>query len=387
MKLAQKLYEGIKLPDGLHMSNGAVEEIRSFVTERYGKNYIPNNAWKIFKLVKNAQEVHEAIRPTDIRTLPSMLAGSLKLYTLIWSRSIACQMEPSVTEQIQVDIGNGNGSIAFRATNSRKAFPGYQAVYKDTDLGKVESKQHFTQHPSCYSEGSLVKKMEEFGIGRPSTYATKNYCIIKGRNYVTVKSPVLYPEFRGRYRLGLFLFHHFSEVTDYSFTADMETGLDNVSGGLTEWKGLLKDYMTRFSKYCERAGNVHIHQVEKMLENTFGDFLFASLPDQSRTCPSCQEGALIFKVSRFGAGYFIGCDQHPQCKYIGKTLYGDEDDAQAQKMAEAVEEPKILLKDGPMLTMFNLVKTKKGHLPKRAYVSQISDISSITLSLEDAHHF
>ena len=94
----------------------------------------------------------------------------------------------------------------------------------------------------------------------------------------------------------------------------METELDNVSGGLTEWKGLLRDYWTRFSKYCERAGSVHIHQVEKMLEKTFGDFLFASLPDQSRTCPSCQEGTLIFKVSRFGAGYFIGCDQHPQCK-------------------------------------------------------------------------
>lgn len=440
MKLAQKLYEGIKLPDGksaglitymrtdgLHMSDGAVEEIRSFATERYGKNYIPNNARKFFKKVKNAQEAHEAIRPTDIRRLPSMLAGildedSLKLYTLIWSRSIACQMEPSVTEQIQVDIGNGNGSIAFRATSSRKDFPGYQAVYKDTEtriirndedqedehhgsfevlnklksgdqlsLGKVESKQHFTQHPSRYSEGSLVKKMEELGIGRPSTYAT-TIKVLKDRNYVTVKSRVLYPEFRGR-MVSAFLLHHFSEVTDYSFTADMETELDNVSGGLTEWKGLLRDYWTRFSKYCERAGNVHIHQVEKMLEKTFGDFLFASLPDQSRTCPSCQEGTLIFKVSRFGAGYFIGCDQHPQCKYIAKTLYGDEDDDASPENGRAVEEPKvlglhpgsnekILLKDGPYGHYVQLGEDKKGHLPKRASVSQISDISSITL--EDA---
>ncbi|KAK9051495.1 hypothetical protein SSX86_028122 [Deinandra increscens subsp. villosa] len=440
MKLAQKLYEGVKLPDGesaglitymrtdgLHMSDAAVEEIRSFVKERYGQNYVPNNARKFFKKVKNAQEAHEAIRPTDIKRLPSMLSGildedSLKLYTLIWARAMSCQMEPSVTEQIQVDIGDANGSIIFRATSSRKDFLGFQAVYKDVEtkmikndedqedennmscevlnnlkigdqmsLGKLELKEHHTQHPPRYSEGSLVKKMEELGIGRPSTYAT-TIKVLKDRNYVTLKSRVLYPEFRGR-MVSAFLFHHFSEVTDYSFTADMETELDNVSGGMTEWKGLLRDYWTRFSKYCERAGNVHIHQVEKMLEKTFGEFLFASLPDPSRTCPSCGEGTLIFKVSRFGAGYFIGCDQHPQCKYIAKTLYGEDEDDTTPETGRAVEEPKviglhpgtnekILLKDGPYGHYVQLGEDKKGHLPKRASVSQISDISCITL--EDA---
>ncbi|KAL8268430.1 hypothetical protein R6Q59_002240 [Mikania micrantha] len=440
MKLAQKLYEGVKLPDGksaglitymrtdgLHMSDTAVHEIRSFVKERYGQNYIPNNARKFFKKVKNAQEAHEAIRPTDIRRLPSMLFGildedSLKLYTLIWARAVSCQMEPSVTEQIQVDIGNANGSINFRATSSRKDFLGFQAVYKDVEtkiikndedhedehnmsfealnnlktgdqmsLGKLDLKEHHTQHPPRYSEGSLVKKMEELGIGRPSTYAT-TIKVLKDRNYVTLKNRILYPEFRGR-MVSAFLFHHFSEVTDYSFTADMETELDNVSGGMTDWKGLLRDYWTRFSKYCERASNVHIHQVEKMLEKTFGEFLFASLPDQSRTCPSCKEGTLIFKVSRFGAGYFIGCDQHPHCKYIAKTLYGEDDDDSTPENGRAVEEPKvlglhpdsnekILLKDGPYGHYVQLGEDKKGHLPKRASVSQISDISSITV--EDA---
>ncbi|KAK9065444.1 hypothetical protein SSX86_014843 [Deinandra increscens subsp. villosa] len=443
MKLAQKLYEGVKLPDGklaglisymrtdgLHMSDGAVEEIRSFVTERYGQKYIPNNARKFFKKVKNAQEAHEAIRPTDIRRLPSMLSGildedSLKLYTLIWARAVSCQMEPMVTEQIQVDIGNTNGSIIFRATSSRKDFLGFQAVYKDGEtkiirngedhedehnrsfellnnlkigdqmiLGKLELKEHHTQHPPRYSEGSLVKKMEELGIGRPSTYAS-TIKVLKDRNYMTLKNRVLYPEFRGR-MVSAFLFHHFSEVTDYSFTADMETELDNVSGGLTEWKGLLRDYWTRFSKYCELASNVHIHEVEKMLEKTFGKFLFDSLLDKSRTCPSCKEGTLIFKVSRFGAGYFIGCDQHPQCKYIAKTLYGDgndDDDDASPENRRAIEEPKflglhpgsnekILLKDGPYGHYVQLGEDKKGHSPKRASVSQISDISSITL--EDA---
>ncbi|KAL7602890.1 uncharacterized protein LOC111885654 isoform X2 [Lactuca sativa] len=440
MKLAQKLYEGVKLPDGnsaglitymrtdgLHMSDTAVDDIRSFVTERYGKKYIPNTPRKFFKKVKNAQEAHEAIRPTDITRLPSMLStildeDSLKLYTLIWCRSISCQMEPSITEQIQIDIGNTNSSIIFRASTSKLDFLGFQAVYKDTEsriirnnedehegqngyfeilnnlksgdsmsLGELEPKQHYTQAPSRYSEGSLVKKMEELGIGRPSTYAT-TIKVLKDRNYMTVKSRVLYPEFRGR-MVSAFLFHHFSEVTDYSFTADMETELDNVSGGLTEWKGLLRDYWTRFSKYCERASSVHIHQVEKMLEKTFGDFLFASLPDQSRLCPSCREGTLIFKVSRFGAGYFIGCDQHPQCKYIAKTLYGDDEDDSSPENSRAVEEPKvlgvhptsnekILLKDGPYGHYVQLGEDKKGHLPKRASVSQISDVTSITL--EDA---
>lgn len=137
--------------------------------------------------------------------------------------------------------------------------------------------------------------------------------MLKDRKYITAKSRTLFPEFRGR-MVSTFLSHYFSEVTDYSFTADMEAELDNVSGGITEWKGLLKDYWTRFSKYCESAKVVHIHQVEKMLEKTFGDFLFSSIRDGNKTCPSCLQGTLIFKFSRFGAGYFIGCDQHPKCK-------------------------------------------------------------------------
>ncbi|RZB57685.1 DNA topoisomerase 1 [Glycine soja] len=151
-------------------------------------------------------------------------------------------------------------------------------------------------------------------------YSAPDQKFVEDRNYVTVKSRVLSPEFRGC-MVSAFLSHHFSEVMDYGFTADMETELDNVSGGLTEWKGLLRDYWTRFKSYCERTSNVHIHQVEKMLEKKFGDYLFASLPDQSRVCPSCMEGTLIFKVSRFGAGYFIGCDQHPRCNVVHVMYY------------------------------------------------------------------
>uniref|UniRef100_A0A5B6Z8L9 DNA topoisomerase n=2 Tax=Davidia involucrata TaxID=16924 RepID=A0A5B6Z8L9_DAVIN len=440
MKLAQKLYEGVQLSnekaaglityirtDGLHISNEGAKDIRSLVIERYGQDFASESARKYFKKVKNAQEAHEAIRPTDIRRLPSTLVGildedSLKLYALIWARTMACQMEPATIDQIQLDIGNSEQSIVFRSACSRVEFLGYQAVYKDLEakairynenegndrdetfkvlsnlkvadalcLGKVELKQHHTQPPPRYSEGSLVKKLEELGIGRPSTYATI-IKVLQDRNYMTIKSRILYPEFRGR-MVSAFLSHHFSEVTDYSFTADMETELDNVSAGLTEWKGLLRDYWTRFSKYCDHASNVHIHQVEKMLEKTFGDFLFASLPDKSRTCPSCLEGTLIFKVSRFGAGYFIGCDQHPKCKYIAKTLYGNDEEEDTPQNNNTVEEPKllglhpssnekILLKNGPYGYYVQLGEDRKGYLPKRASVSHIKEVNSITL--EDA---
>ncbi|XP_048331701.2 uncharacterized protein LOC107429950 isoform X1 [Ziziphus jujuba] len=441
MKLAQKLYEGVQLSDGtaaglitymrtdgLHISDEAVRGIRSLVIERYGQDFVSGSARKYFKKVKNAQEAHEAIRPTDISRLPSMLNGildedSLKLYTLIWSRTVACQMEPAIIEQIQVDIGNAVESIVFRSASSRVSFRGYQAVFEDVEaeaikyeenegndrdevfgtlnllksgdplfIHEVQSNQHHTQAPPRYSEGSLIKKLEELGIGRPSTYAA-TIKVLQNRSYVTVKSRVLYPEFRGR-MVSAFLCHHFSEVTDYSFTADMETELDNVSAGLTEWKGLLRDYWTRFSSYCDRANNVHIHQVEKMLEKKFGDFLFASLPDKSRACPSCMEGTLIFKVSRFGAGYFIGCDQHPRCKYIAKTLYGEEEEEEeVTPQNNSVEEPKllglnpgssekILLKNGPYGFYVQLGEDRKGYLPKRASVSHIKDVGSITL--EDA---
>ncbi|KAH6831010.1 DNA topoisomerase [Perilla frutescens var. hirtella] len=439
MKVAQKLYEGVELSDGkatglitymrtdgLHLSDEAAKSIQHFIVEKYGPIFATKSTRKHFKKVKNAQEAHEAIRPTDIRRLPSSLAGvldedSLKLYTLIWRRTMACQMEPAIIEQIQCDIGKADQSIMFRSTCSRVEFLGFQAAYEDIEtinfrnhddddghhndvfeilsnlkygqslcLTKVALDQHYTQPPPRYSEGSLVKKLEELGIGRPSTYAS-TIKVLKDRNYITMKSRTLYPEFRGR-MVSAFLLHYFSEVSDYSFTADMEAELDNVSAGITEWKGLLKNYWTRFSKYCESASDVHIHQVEKMLEKAFGDFLFSSLPDGNRTCPSCLAGTLVFKVSKFGAGYFIGCDQYPKCKYIAQTLYGadEDDDITLNRQKRNVEEPKvlglhpaskekILLKCGPYGYYVQLGEDRKGQLPKRASASQIKDIDSITL--------
>lgn len=437
--LAQQLYEGIKLSDkestglitymrtdGMHISNEAATDINSFIGERYGVKFASKGIRKYFKKVKNAQEAHEAIRPTNIRRLPSTLAGildedSLKLYSLIWSRSMACQMEPASIDMIPVDIGNKTGDVVLRSVSSRCSFHGYEAVYKDSEAGvdlsfykeddsdeaafvvlqelkvkkslslvKVDLSQHYTKPPSRYSEGTLVKKLEELGIGRPSTYASIMK-VLQDRSYVTMKNRVLHPEFRGR-MVSEFLSHHFSEVTNYSFTADMETELDNISAGTTEWKGLLRDYWSRFIEYCNLASNAHIHQVERMLEEKFGHILFSSLPNDSRLCPSCEEGTLRFKVSRFGSGYFIGCDQHPRCKFIAGTLFNDDEENVDTEKPESFppkllgyspgSNGKIYLKNGPYGHYVQLGDDRTGSPPKRSSITEGTDINSVTL--EDA---
>ncbi|ONK76430.1 uncharacterized protein A4U43_C03F27810 [Asparagus officinalis] len=433
--VAQGLYEGIKLSngeatglitymrtDGVHISDEAAENINSFVKERYGERFAPKSIRKYFRKVKNDQEVHEAIRPTDIRRLPKIFMGlldddSLKLYTLIWTRTMACQMEPATINTIQVDIGNMEGDMAFRSVASRIAFPGYREVYKDSKaasaasevkeveanessfkvlsdlqvkdplfLVNVDLRENYTKPPAHYSEGTLLKKLEDLGIGRPSTYASIMK-VLQDRNYVTTKNQELHPEFRGR-MVSVFLHHLFSEVSDYSFTADMESELDNVSAGRTEWRGLLKDYWSRFSKHCDLASNTDIRKVEKMLEKTFSHFLFPSADSESRVCPSCSIGTLKFKV--IGSDYFIGCDRNPKCKYTACTIYAEEDeDVPSEKLEKSFppkflgckpgSDEKILLKNGPYGYYVQLGEDKKGFTPKRASVSEVKDLESITL--------
>ncbi|XP_047075908.1 DNA topoisomerase 1-like [Lolium rigidum] len=435
MEVAQKLYEGINLSseqatglitylrtDGYHISDGAAEDIRSLVKERYGEQYAREDISKYLKKVKNAQESHEAIRPTSIRRLPSSLVGildedCLKLYTLIWRRTMACQMDASRTELIQVDIGNPEGDMTFHSSASRLDFKGYQAVYEDTDnpegeaahqdnfeaLSKLEIKdlvspvnvhigQHYTKPPPHYSEGALIKKLEELGIGRPSTYSSIMR-VLQDRKYVTIESQVLHPEFRGR-MVSAFLSHLFSEIADYRFTANMEAELDNVSAGSTEWKGLLKDYWERFNKYCRDASQWDVRKVERMLEEKFCSILFQDLGSDSRICPSCSEGTLRFRVSTYGEGYFIGCDRHPKCKYIARTLSYDEDDEnEASEETPRSFEPRLLglmpdtsekvfLKQGPYGYYIQVGEDRKGASQKRAPLSKVKDVDSVTI--EDA---
>ncbi|KAL4029701.1 hypothetical protein IC575_007922 [Cucumis melo] len=442
MKLARKLYEGIQLADGkaaglityprtdgLHISDEAVKDIHSLIMQRFGQDFVSKSGHKYFKKVKNAQEADEAIRPTDVQRLPSMLVGTLdedshKLYSLIWLRTMACQMEPSITEEIQIDCGLADESIIARSTCSRVQFRGFRDVFEDPEVHAVKHKdheesgrddlfrilnplkpgdqlsllaveleEHFTQPPPRYTEGTLVKRMEELGIGRPSTYATA-LKVLEDRNYVAVKSHLLHPEFRGRIVcVSAFLCHHFSGITDYSSTADLENKLDNVSAGLTEWKRLLRDCWNQISSSCKRANNVNIYQVEKMLEKKYGDFLFSFLPNNSRACPSCPDGTLSFKVSGCGIGYYIGCDRQPTCKYVAKTFFGeDEDKDPFQYDGIVIDGPKvigvhpvfnekILLKNGPFGFYVQLGEDRKGYVPKRASLSEIKDKNSITLDV------
>ncbi|XP_078159639.1 DNA topoisomerase, type IA, core isoform X1 [Carex rostrata] len=440
MKLAQRLYEGVKLSDGeatglitymrtdgFHISEGAAKDIVSFVQERYGDEFSSSGVRKYSKKVKNAQEAHEAIRPTDIRRLPSTLRGVLdedafKLYSLIWARTMACQMDPARNNIIQVDIGTADKGMIFRSSASRVDFLGYRAVYEDKEagaigtnsdedethdkhsevlpglevnesvkLGEVNLSQHFTKPPPRYSEGALVKKLEELGIGRPSTYAV-TMKVLQDRNYVVMKSRAFHPEFRGR-MVTEFLAKHFSEVTDYSFTAGMETELDNVSAGTSQWKTLLNDYWSRFSKCCELAVQLNPREVESMLESKFGHILFAQLPGESRICPSCGTGTLRLKVSRFGMGYFIGCDQHPRCKYISSTLFQEDDDAHDPDKNQNSSYPakcignfpgtdqKVLIKNGPYGYYVQLGEDNKGCTPKR---TPLPNKNIDQLTLEDA---
>ncbi|KAI3970775.1 hypothetical protein MKX01_024422 [Papaver californicum] len=439
MMLAKGLYEGVKLAnkeavglitymqtDDLHVPDAAAEDVHSLVLERYGQKFASKGARKYCTKLKNAQEVHEAIRPTDIRRLPSLLAGvldedSLKLYTLIWSRTMACQMEPALIDQIQVDIGAAGESILLQSTCSSVEFLGYQTAYKDAEVasvandmaevdacketfkflcalksgdpfypGKVELKQHFTNPPPRYTEGSLIEKLEKLGVGRPSTYAT-TIKALQDRKYLTVKSRELYPEFRAR-MVSQFLSHFFSEVNEYSFTANMENELDKVSAGFSVWKVLMKDYWTRFSMYCSRAGNASSRQIETVMEKAFPDFLFGSLSGKSRTCPRCKEGNLIFRITGSATGYFVGCDKHPKCRYVNTIIRdGEEDEVEEHPDEEDLfDEPtvigvypgsdeKIYLKTGPYGGYVQLGDDRKGFTPKRAPLGKTKDPNSITL--------
>ncbi|KAM0904678.1 hypothetical protein ACQ4PT_017862 [Festuca glaucescens] len=356
------------------------------------------------------------IKHLNSKKLDQLSISSREEAQAIEKRIYSCQFE------IQVDIGNPEGDMTFHSSASRLDFKGYQAVYEDTEasgssenpegevahqdnfeaLSKLEVKdlvspvnvhlgQHFTKPPFRYSEGALIKKMEELGIGRPSTYASIMR-VLQDRKYVTIKSRVLHPEFRGR-MVSAFLSHLFSEIADYSFTANMETELDNVSAGSTEWKGLLKDYWERFNKYCGDASQWDVRKVERMLEEKFSSILFPDLASDSRICPSCSEGTLRFKVSRYGEGYFIGCDRHPKCKYIARTLSDEDDDNEASEETPRSFEPRLLglipdtseqvfLKQGPYGYYIQVGEDRKGASQKRAPLSEVKDVDSI--SIEDA---
>ncbi|MGB9152723.1 MAG: type I DNA topoisomerase, partial [Alphaproteobacteria bacterium] len=356
MRTAQHLYEGTDIggetvglitymrTDGVSLSAEAIEAAREVIAEDFGKDFVPAEARVYKNAAKNAQEAHEAIRPTDMKRRPEQVAKyldgeQLALYTLIWQRTMASQMASAVLDQVAVDISGDNDKAVFRATGSVVIFDGWLKVYQEsTDedqkkpegdgygnvrlppmneqdaLNKKEVKpeQHFTQPPPRYGEASLVKKLEELGIGRPSTYASIMQ-VLQDRDYVKLEKKRFVPEDRGRI-VTTFLENFFKEYVEYDFTADLETKLDEISAGKLKWKKVLREFWTGFSKAIGETKDLKISDVIDALDNILAPHFFPPGTDGTdpRVCPRCGTGRMGLKLGKFGA--FLGCSNYPTCK-------------------------------------------------------------------------
>jgi DNA topoisomerase-1 len=353
MQIAQRLYEGIDLggetvglitymrTDGVAISAEAIAAAHALIDAEFGVKYLPDAPRVYRSPAKNAQEAHEAIRPTDLVRKPSDVDAYLdreqrRLYELIWKRTLASQMASALLEQVTVDIADPRGKLRLRATGSVVLFDGFLALYQeDRDdtgdeegegarlphmykgealgRGEVAPNQHFTQPPPRYSEASLVKRLEELGIGRPSTYAAILQ-VLQDRAYVRLDKRRFVPEDRGRL-VTAFLTNFFERYVEYNFTADLENQLDEVSGGRIDWKELLRNFWRDFSAAVNGTKDLTITQVLQALDDDLGRHFFPN--DGSgrdpRLCPVCGAGRLSLKLGRFGA--FIGCSNYPNCRY------------------------------------------------------------------------
>ena len=387
MRLAQKLYEGIPLDgetvglitymrtDGTTLSQDAVSQCRSLIKKDYGDKYLPD-APRLYKSkAKNAQEAHEAVRPTDLTKTPQRLRPHLddqmlRLYDLIWKRTMASQMENAILDQVAADISDGTDDVVLRATGSTIAFDGFLTLYQESDDEKDDAQlqsendrrlpplaendnlktldvlenQHFTQPPPRYSEASLVKRLEELGIGRPSTYASILQ-VLRDRNYVVLEKKRFIPEDRGRI-VTTFLQKFFNRIVDYDFTATLEEQLDAIAAGHTFWKDTLRDFWTQFIAKVEETKKLTITEVIDHLNEELGSHFFPPREDGSdpRSCQACGDGTLSLKLGKYGA--FIGCSNYPDCRFTRPLVVKDNDgnvtdgsDAEAAKLAN---EPKEL---------------------------------------------
>ena len=366
MRTAQQLYEGVELggetvglitymrTDGVQMAREAIDSIRVHVGETFGKAYVPATAREYMTKAKNAQEAHEAVRPTDVARTPEQMARYLsadqqRLYELVWKRAVASQMQSAELDQVAVDVTSGG--VKLRATGSIIAFDGFLKLYRegsdeeeDDDSkmlppmdekdplkrGNVASLQHFTQPPPRYSEASLVKKMEEVGIGRPSTYASI-LTVLRDRNYVRMENKRLIPEDRGRL-VTAFLKSFFERYVDTGFTAGLEAKLDDVSDGRLDWRELMRVFWEEFSKTVEQTRELKITDVINALDDDLGPHFFPAKADGSdpRLCPACNQGRLGLKLGRYGS--FIGCSRYPECQFTKRfAVDGGEGEGETLK--------------------------------------------------------
>ena len=342
MSTAQRLYEAGHITymrtDGIDMAPEAVSMARDAIADRFGADYVPKEP-RIYKnKAKNAQEAHECIRPTDMTKDAKTLkldADQAKLYDLIWKRTLACQMESARLERTTVEVGSDDGQVGLRANGQVVLFDGFLRVYEEgrddvvdeddkrlpqisqgdaMDKRAVTPEQHFTQPPPRYTEATLVKRMEELGIGRPSTYASI-VTTIQDREYVRKDGNRLIPEDKGRL-VTAFLENYFRRYIGYDFTADLEDQLDKVSAGDAAYKEVLRRFWRDFSAAIAETSELRITEVLEKINEVLEPHLFPPTEDggDPRLCPNCQIGRLSMRTARSG-GAFIGCSNYPECRY------------------------------------------------------------------------
>jgi len=351
MQIAQKLYQGIDIEgetvglitymrtDGTQISNEAIDSFRNYIDGNFGKKYLPESPNNYSgKKAKNAQEAHEAIRPTEISRSPANIkkyvnADQFKLYELIWNRALSSQMMNAEYDRNTIFITSNDKKINFRATGSVLKFDGFLKLYKDIDdktekdkilpevkknqslkIDKILDEQHFTEPPPRYSEASLVKKLEELGIGRPSTYASI-ISVLSTRNYVDLVNKRFNPTDRGKL-LAAFLEKLFSKYVDYNFTAELENQLDEITSGKVKWVGVLEKFWKDFNENVQAVKEKRTREVLDLLNESLGELIFDTTNDGKidRKCSQCNSGELSLKNS-FKGGAFIGCSNYPECKF------------------------------------------------------------------------
>ena len=433
MRIAQKLYEGVDIggetvglitymrTDGVQLGPEAIGQTRRLIETRYGQSYVPAQPRVYTSKAKNAQEAHEAIRPTDLFRLPQDVAqyldkDQLGLYELIWKRTVASQMESAVLDQVTVDIASGDKTVQLRTTGSVVKFPGFLTLYDESQDDKAEDdesatilpdvqeaealdrrevlpEQHFTEPPPRYSEASLVKKLEELGIGRPSTYASIIE-VLQRRNYVKLDRKRFIPEDRGRI-VTSFLQTYFPRYVEYGFTAHLEEELDDISSGKAEWHQVLREFWKAFSAAVGETKELRVREVLDKLDEELGPHFFPANDNPGakspRVCPSCADGRLGLKLGRFGA--FIGCSNYPTCKFTRKLgIVDPEKDALS---GANLNEPKLLgtdpvtgkdvtLRNGPYGLYIQLGVPEEGSKEKPKRASLLKGMTPEELTLEKA---
>ena len=427
MNVAQKLYEGVDIggetvglitymrTDGVTIIPEAVDAIRREIRNAYGQRYVPGSPRIYTAKAKNAQEAHEAIRPTDVARRPADVRRYLgedeaRLYALIWQRAVASQMASAELEQTTADLGaKGRDGRAYtlRATGSVVLFDGFLKLYEegrddsddeegrrlpalavgdDLDMKSIDAKQHFTEPPPRYSEATLVKKLEELGIGRPSTYAS-TLSVLRDREYVRLDKKRLVPEDKGRL-VTAFLESFFKRYVEYDFTASLEEKLDLISDAKLEWKQVLRDFWRDFIGAVDGIKDLRVSEVLDALNDMLGPHIFPAKEDGSnaRLCPKCGAGQLSLKISgKFGA--FIGCSNYPDCRYTRQfSETGDKADAAASDGRVLGIDPQsgleVTVRAGRFGPYLQLGEQKGEEKPRRASIPKPYEPQSITL--EDA---